>query len=101
MPPFVPVYDSGYDPRDLASARLAPIRDALRQEGVDTRAEVLDGDGPADALLDYVETSGADLLVVGRDRKSFWERLFEGSESSRLARRIRGAGLLVCHEDAR
>jgi nucleotide-binding universal stress UspA family protein len=101
VPPLVPGYDSGYDPRDLASARLAPIRDALRQEGVDAREEVLEGDGPADALLGYVESSGADLLVVGRYRKSFWERLFEGSESSKLARRIRGAGLLVCHEDAR
>jgi nucleotide-binding universal stress UspA family protein len=68
---------------------------------VDAHDEVLDGDGPADALLDYVERSGADLLVVGRHRKSFWERLFEGSESSRLARRIRTAGLLVCHEAPR
>jgi nucleotide-binding universal stress UspA family protein len=101
VPPLVPGYDSGYDPRDLASAKLAVIRDALRQEGLDTREEVLDGDGPADALLRYVESSGADLLVVGRHRKSFWDRLFEGSESSKLARRIRGAGLLVCHEDAR
>jgi nucleotide-binding universal stress UspA family protein len=97
VPPLVPEYD----PRELASARLSTIRDALRQEGVDARDQVLDGQGPADALLDYLETSGADLLVVGRNRKSFWERLFEGSESMKLARRIRGAGLLVCHEDAR
>jgi nucleotide-binding universal stress UspA family protein len=97
VPPLIP----GYDPRQIATERLTGIREALRQEGVDAHDEVLDGDGPADALLDYVERSGADLLVVGRHRKSFWERLFEGSESSRLARRIRTAGLLVCHEAPR
>ncbi|MGE0159729.1 MAG: universal stress protein [Gemmatimonadales bacterium] len=96
-PPVVPTVL----PHDIASHRLGAIRDALLREGVDAHAQVLDGYGAADALLDYVESSGADLLVVGRHEKSFWERLFEGSESTKLARRVRSAGLLVCHEDDR
>jgi nucleotide-binding universal stress UspA family protein len=96
VPPVVP----DVHPHLMASRRLAVIRDALLREGLDARAQVLDGDSAADALLDHLESSGADLLVVGRHRKSFWERLFEGSDSSKLARRVRTAGLLVCHEDA-
>jgi nucleotide-binding universal stress UspA family protein len=95
--PAIPAFQPG----ETASEKLTTIRDALRQEGIDAHHKILEGDGPADALHEYVESSGADLLVVGRHRKSFWDRLFEGSESSKLARRIRTAGLLVCHEDAR
>lgn len=97
VPPVLP----GLHSREPATEKLSAICDALRQEGVDARYEVLRGDRPADALLEYVDGSAADLLVVGRHRQSFWERLFEGSESSELARRIRSAGLLVCHEESR
>jgi nucleotide-binding universal stress UspA family protein len=97
----VPAAIPDFHPHELASEKLIAIRDALRQEGVDAHHEILEGDRAADALHHYIESSGADLLVVGRHRKSFWDRLFEGSESSKLARRIRSAGLLVCHEDDR
>jgi nucleotide-binding universal stress UspA family protein len=93
--PFLPEH------RDAAEAKLAGICDALRREGVDAHARVLDGEGAADALLRFVESIDADLLVVGRHAKGFWERLFEGSETTQLARGVRTTGLLVCHEEAR
>jgi nucleotide-binding universal stress UspA family protein len=96
VPDFIP----DVRPEQAAEERLLALGDALRQEGVDVGVQVLEGD-PAGALLDFVESSGADLRVVGRHRKSFWDRLFEGSESSKLLRNIRSAGLLVCHEEPR
>jgi nucleotide-binding universal stress UspA family protein len=95
MPPVVP------DLHAMAEQELAVIRDALHREGVDAHTAVIDGDGAGEALLEHVESTAADLLVVGRHPKGFWDRLFEGSESSWLVKRIRTAGLLVCHEEAR
>jgi nucleotide-binding universal stress UspA family protein len=86
---------------EIAEKTLAGIESALRRGGVNAHSTVLEGDGAAEALLDFVDSSGAVLLVVGRHQKGQWERIFEGSESKKLARRIRTAGLLVCHEGAR
>ena len=97
IPPFMPDLRA----HEVAGERLGAMCDALRQEGMDVNMQILSGDGPTDALLEHMDSSAADLLIVGRHPKSFWERLFEGSESTKLARRIRTAGLLVCHEAAR
>lgn len=90
------------DRRDeIAGKQLAGIESVLRSEGLDAHSTVLEGEGAAEALLDFIDSSGADLLVVGRQQQGLWERIFEGSESNKLARRIRAAGLLVCHDGAR
>jgi nucleotide-binding universal stress UspA family protein len=81
----------------LAARKLGELESMLRREGVDAHSTVLEGDGAAEALLELVDSSKADLLVVARRQKGLWRRIFEGSESSKLARRIRTAGLLVCH----
>ena len=96
VPPFIP----DVRPDEIAEQKLAAVAEALCQEGVDADIQVLEGE-PARALLDHVDSCGADLLIVGRHRKSSWERLFEGSESTKLARGVRRAGVLVCHEEAR
>jgi nucleotide-binding universal stress UspA family protein len=83
---------------EIAQQRLAGMESLLRREGIDAHSKVLEGAGAAEALLDFVDSSGADLLVVSRRGKGLWERIIEGSESNKLARRIRTAGLLVCHE---
>jgi nucleotide-binding universal stress UspA family protein len=82
-----------------AQKGLERLRDALRRVGVDAHARALTGFTAADPLSDFVEEQSADLLVVGRHHRNLLERLWAGSESERLARRIRSAGLLVCPLD--
>lgn len=82
-----------------AQGRLERARDSLRLVGVDAYAHTLTGFTAAEPLSDFVEEQAADLLVVGRHHRNLLERLWVGSESDRLARRVRSAGLLVCPLD--
>jgi nucleotide-binding universal stress UspA family protein len=85
--------------REAAEKRLEGLVSDLRDRGVDAQASVLLGWRAADAVVDFVESGDADLLVVGRHDKEFMERTLMGSESDRLARRIRSAGILICPLD--
>ena len=82
--------------RAAAEARVERIARALRDRGIDARGEVLHGGRASDAIAAFVERSQADLLVAGHHDRSLFERLWFGSESERLAHRVRSAGLLIC-----
>jgi nucleotide-binding universal stress UspA family protein len=77
-------------------ARLDELQSSLRDVGIDAHAHALTGFTAAEALADFVDEHAADLLVVGRHHRNLLERMWTGSESDRLARRVRSAGILVC-----
>jgi len=84
------------DALEDARSELEALASSLRREGVDAYPHALSGFKVVDAIGELVEESEADLLVVGRHDKSLFERMWEGSESDRLTRRVRSAGILVC-----
>ena len=69
---------------DALTARLSPS----------AKAVVLDGDA-ADAVAQYAEKTGADLIVTGLHQRSFWGSLFQGSASRELVREAPCAVFLV------
>lgn len=89
----VPVH--GREDEEIAE-RLERIARGLRERGIDARSETLHGPRASDAVVEFVERIGADLVVAGRHDRSVVERIWMGSESDRLARRLRSAGLLIC-----
>ena len=84
------------DALDSVQARLDEVQASLRGVGVDAHAHALTGFTAAESLSDFVVEQNADLLVVGRHHRNLLERMWTGSESDRLARRVRSAGILVC-----
>jgi nucleotide-binding universal stress UspA family protein len=85
--------------RRAAEERLEGLVIDVLGRGVNAQANVLLGARAADVVLDFVESGDADLVVVGKHDKDFLERTLMGSESDRLARRIRSAGILICPLD--
>ena len=81
---------------EAAEGRIEDLVTVLAEHGVETTAEVLQGPRAADTVLAKAEAAEADLLVVGRHDRDVWERLWMGSESDRLQRRIESTALLVC-----
>lgn len=60
------------------------LEDTARSFGVDYEREVIHGH-PAKALVEYAESGGFDLMVVGRKGHGAFERFMVGSVSRRLA----------------
>ncbi|HET9949464.1 MAG TPA: universal stress protein [Longimicrobiales bacterium] len=83
---------------EAAQRQLESVSAALSERRSRVEAHLLEGPDVADTLLEFVDSTDADILIVGRHHRNLWERLFGASESDRIARRIRSAGLLVCHE---
>lgn len=80
----------------VAEARLAAMVYTLRAAGVDADSRVLRGSRISDAIAAFVENNDVDLVVAGRSDRSPFARIWMGSESDRLARRVRSAGILLC-----
>lgn len=94
--PVAPSPAFGEAKRKLIGKRLDGLVADLRERGIDAHGVVLRGPRAADAVVDFVESHGADLVVSGRHERSLLERVWLGSVSDRLGRRIRSAGILVC-----
>jgi nucleotide-binding universal stress UspA family protein len=47
---------------------FAAVADRAHRAGVEVRHEIIDGQTPARALLDYAHTRGCDLIVCGHHR---------------------------------
>ncbi|WP_411817992.1 universal stress protein [Hyphococcus sp. DH-69] len=56
--------------------------------------QILDGE-PADAIAEYAEEQGTDLIVTGSHQRNFWSSLFQGSASRDLIREAPCAVFLV------
>lgn len=81
---------------DPVEDRLAEIVTSLRRRGVTAVSRALVGSKPANAILDYVRDTGADVVVVGRHHKSLLERVLLGSASDEILRKSRSAAVMIC-----
>lgn len=84
------------DALDAVQVRLDELQASLRDVGIDAHAHALSGFTAAEALSDFAAEQAVDLLVIGRHERNLLERMWTGSESDRLVRRVRSAGVLVC-----
>lgn len=92
-PEGLPSFESGPDAsvgarlRDLAAQFVVP-------SGVEVVAVELQGD-PARSLLDYLDSSAADMIALGGHGYGFWKRLALGSVVSKVVRLARTAVLVA------
>lgn len=91
--PLVPPTPAGFPDDDLTpTVRLAALRRLhelavrLRALRIDVRVDVVEGDDPARAILEYAERERAGLLVVGTRARRGLERLVLGSVADKLLR---------------
>lgn len=72
--------------QELAEATLAERVQRAAESGVRSTSEVVFG-SPALAILDAVEATGADLIVMGTHGRSGFRHLVLGSVAERVARK--------------
>lgn len=88
-------HDEGEDAERFGRERLVQARDYLEQRGV--TAEFVRTTGqPAEAIVALARERNADLIVVGKRKKGFLERLVEGSVAQDVLRRA-SCDVLVVH----
>lgn len=63
---------------------LEGVKAIFREKGIDGDTVVLEG-SPADVIVDYAKSMGADMIVVGSTGKHATERTLFGSVSSKIA----------------
>lgn len=88
--------------RDLAAAKAAAVWEMVEEVVSESNIEwtKVDLDGyPADVLVDYVETSNPQLLVVGTRGRGRMSKAFLGSTSSRAVERV-SCDVLVAKTDS-
>jgi len=71
------------DLRAVAEDALARASSHVREQGVDAKTHLVEGD-PADELVKHAQDVGADLLVVGSRGLSRVERIAMGSVSHKV-----------------
>ena len=64
---------------------VAAAADRARTQGVEVTTEVLQGD-PAETILDYVETRGDDVIVMGTQGRTGLSRALLGSVAEKVIR---------------
>jgi nucleotide-binding universal stress UspA family protein len=74
--------------------KLSEIASKLESQGYKIRFDVLSGD-PGDTIVNYAESNGCDLIVLGRRRLSRFERLILGSVTNKVAGKSMSADVLV------
>ena len=85
--------------RHIAQRDLRALADEIASKGVTAAATVVTGELPG-ALIDHLEASDADLVVMTTHDASRIERLLVGSVSASVVRHIRLPVLLVRQEEA-
>ena len=71
-----------FDAQDLSAARhVRAVIDACDAAGIVCHAQTIDGVQPWEAIVDYAEKEGCDLLVMGSHGRSGLASLFLGSET--------------------
>ncbi|MEO8181498.1 MAG: universal stress protein [Deltaproteobacteria bacterium] len=71
------------------------LRKACRQLPVPAQAVVRDEVSLADAILDEARVHDADLVVLGAQRRSWLERLFDGGVATRVVNRAQRSVLVT------
>jgi len=86
--------DLGQQMEALRKEAEARAQQVLDEAGVQAKMVTLDGN-PADALLEYADRSGADMIVVGSHGAGAIERFLLGSTSDRIVHHARCPVLVV------
>jgi nucleotide-binding universal stress UspA family protein len=86
--------DLGQQMEALRKEAEARAQQVLDETGVEAKMVTLDGN-PADALLEYADRSGADMIVVGSHGAGAIERFLLGSTSDRIVHHARCPVLVV------
>ena len=69
--------------RASVEAKLEPILESAKKQGIDARPLVLTG-SPEDAIAEAAQTNAADLVVMGTHARTGVSRMFLGSVASRV-----------------
>ncbi len=73
--------------KEVTEKRLEDLKDEMAGKyGVDVETKILNGE-PFDAILDYLEETKPDLVVVGAHGKKGVKRILLGSTSEKVARK--------------
>ncbi len=83
---------------EVEREKLLAMREAYREKDTLIEIEIINGERPRKAILDYVHDNEADLLVMTTNHRSYFWSVLEGSTTRRIARRIR-IPLLVIKDD--
>ena len=73
---------------------MDPIRAALAAEGIETDVRFVEGDDPAEAIINTAEQVGAEMVIMGATRRLFTEEAWK-SVSARVMVNSRLPVLLV------
>lgn len=74
------------EPEDEGREAVEEMRDDLQATGLETLGEVREGT-PYEEILDYAETEGIDLVVMGTHGKQGLTRMLLGSTAEEVIRR--------------
>jgi nucleotide-binding universal stress UspA family protein len=101
------IFAEGIDAGDIQKAQLAASRkylkemqDRLRAEGLEIKAEILKGQA-AQAIADYAQQNGVELIVIATHGYSGMKRLMFGSVALRVLHDSRVPVLLIRPEACR
>ncbi|MHB8140975.1 MAG: universal stress protein [Vulcanimicrobiaceae bacterium] len=72
--------------RRFYQERSSPLLEAARERGVHAELLVLEGEHPAEKLVETAAHVGADVIVIGRRGRSAMSRFLMGSTSDRVVR---------------
>ena len=68
------------EPLLIASKKyLADIESRLGSEGIKVKTESLEGNRPADTIIEYAQENGMDLIIIGTHGYTGLKKLFLGS----------------------
>ncbi len=85
-----------FDAQERAAARhVRAVIDACDAAGVVCHAETIEGLQPWEAIVEYAEKKGCDLLVMGSHGRSGFATLFLGSETQDVLKHTKVPVLVV------
>ena len=91
---------SGDSKEALGAKRRAQIEgllEGLDTEGVELKVEVMSKAPPSNVILDLLEMTEADLVVVGTSGHGFWHRMIVGSTATKVINQAKVPALVVPH----
>ena len=90
------------EPLFTASRRyLANIESRLGSEGIKVRADSLEGNRPAETIIEYAQENGMDLIIIGTHGYTGLKKLFLGSVAFGVLNQSHVPVLLIRPESCR
>ncbi|WP_044303512.1 universal stress protein [Rhodopirellula sallentina] len=86
---------------DHAQAQILALETQLQSIGLTTETHLVEAEHVGDALIDYAETHGCDLIVTGDSDSGILTRVFIGSTSRYVLRHAQCSVLIVRNKEDR